>query len=125
MAKKITCGFVVACLLAPLTIAQEPTDVRAFMRAKLAHAQEILKGLTTDDFDAIVKGSSDLTTLSQDTDWNVIQTAGYRQQSDEFRRRTMALTKAGRAKNLDAATLAYVQVTLSCIDCHKYVRGQR
>ena len=41
-----------------------------------------------------------------------------------FRRQANALTKAAQEKNLDAATLAYVRLTMSCVDCHKFVRGK-
>ena len=27
-----------------------------------------------------------------------------------------------KAKNIDGATLAYVQLTVNCVNCHKYVR---
>ena len=57
--------------------------------------------------------------------WNVIQTPEYQQRSDEFRRHARALTKAAQDKNLDGATLAYVQLTLACVECHKHVRHFR
>lgn len=101
---------------------EQSTDVRAFMRAKLEHSQNLLEGLTTEDYDLIAKNAGALTTLSQDTDWNVIQTAEYRRQSEAFRRNTEALMKAALAKKLDSATLSYVQVTLNCVECHKHVR---
>ena len=30
-----------------------------------------------------------------------------------------------KAKNLDGATLAYVRLTMNCIECHKYVRDHK
>ena len=35
------------------------------------------------------------------------------------------MTEAARKKNLDGAVLAYVDLTMKCINCHKYVRGVR
>ena len=41
---------------------------------------------------------------------------------NEFRRNAQDLMTAGKQKNLDAASLAYVQMTLSCISCHAFIR---
>ena len=37
---------------------------------------------------------------------------------------TASRVKAAKEKNLEAATLAYVRVTMSCVNCHKLVRGK-
>jgi hypothetical protein len=122
---------VLTSCLATVASAQEaedpaPTDgVITFMRAKLDHAQHVLEGLTTDDFDMIAKGAGQMEVLSQEAAWQVLQTPEYRQQSGEFRRATRALKDAALKKNLDAAALAYVDVTLKCVRCHEYVRHVR
>jgi hypothetical protein len=41
---------------------------------------------------------------------------------NEFRRNAQELMEAGQQKNLNAASLAYVQMTLSCVNCHKLIR---
>jgi cytochrome c556 len=96
---------------------------KALMRAKLEHSQALLGGLATEDFDQLAVHSHALTMLSQETDWNVIQTAEYRRLSEDFRRDTRSLTESAKAKNLDGATLAYVRLTIKCVECHKYVRS--
>jgi hypothetical protein len=35
------------------------------------------------------------------------------------------MVKMAKDKNLDGAALAYVQLTMSCVNCHKYVREIR
>jgi hypothetical protein len=35
-----------------------------------------------------------------------------------------ALVRAAEDKNLDGATLAYTQLAISCVQCHKIVRGK-
>lgn len=95
------------------------------MRVKLRHSHEVLDGLVTEDFDAIAKHSQELALLSQASNWQVLQTKDYLQYSSDFRRAANAMTKAARDKNLDGATLAYVDVTMKCVQCHKYVRGVR
>ena len=44
--------------------------------------------------------------------------------SADFRRQTEALAKAARDRNADTATVAYFQMTVSCVTCHKYLRGR-
>ncbi len=48
----------------------------------------------------------------------------YADHSATFRKNVDALIRAARNKNLDGATLAYVRITMNCVDCHKFVRGK-
>lgn len=98
-------------------------NVEEFMRAKLVHSQNVLEGLTTEDFGKIAKSSQELSLLSLAAQWQVIQTPEYVRRSAEFRREVEALKRAADEKNLDSATLAYLKVTMNCIECHKYVRS--
>ena len=84
-----------------------------------------LKGLVTEDLEQVAKEAQNMEMLSQDASWKVLQTAEYMQRSDEFRRSCKTLLSAAKKGNLDGATLAYVKVTLQCVDCHKYVRRVR
>ena len=93
------------------------------MRHKLVHSQKILEGLATEDFDLIAKHSQSVSLLSQESTWNVVQSMEYNQQSNEFRRAADAINAAAKKENLDAATLGYVNLTLQCVHCHKYVRN--
>ena len=45
------------------------------------------------------------------------------QEADEFRRIVDKMQKAAKEKRLDGATLAYVDMTMSCVECHKYARN--
>jgi hypothetical protein len=100
----------------------EPDKVAAFMRAKLGHSQNVLEGLAIEDFDLIDRGANDLALASQASSWQVLQTADYARHSDEFRRSCNTLRTAAKARNLDGAALAWMEVTMKCIQCHKYVR---
>ncbi|MFM7072477.1 MAG: hypothetical protein ACKO38_11875 [Planctomycetota bacterium] len=105
--------------------AQEPNKVSEFMRAKLVHSQKVLEGLAVENFDQIAKNAQDLSLLSQAATWQVLQTAEYRDRSTEFRRSADALAEAAKKKNLEGAALAYVDMTMKCVNCHKYVRQVR
>ncbi len=100
-------------------------DSTKFMQRKLIDAREIVAGLAMEDFPLITRSAQDLMLLSHEADWNVIQTKPYLEMSSEFRGAAQRLRDTAKAKNLDGATLAYFEVTLSCVRCHKYVRQER
>lgn len=104
---------------------RQPNQVRDFMRAKLVHSERVLEGLTLQDFDLVAKHAQELSLLSQAAQWQVLQTPEYLHRSQEFRRIADRLTAAAREKNLDGATLAYVELTMECVQCHRYVRGNQ
>ena len=95
------------------------------MKAKLGHAQEVLRGIALEDYDVILANAVKLNRLSQGTGWYTRQTPEYELFTAELRRHTDALIKAAKNRNLDAASLAYFQLTVSCVSCHKYLRGSK
>ena len=97
----------------------------AFMKAKLVHAEKTLEGLVKEDFDLVAKHSQAISLLCEDVTWMVLKTPEYQERSNEFRRSVNAITDAARKKNLEAATLAYVDATLKCVSCHQHVRKVR
>jgi hypothetical protein len=108
--------------------AQKPDgsdQTAAFMRAKLTHSQHVLEGLAVEDYDLISKGAQQLALASQASDWQVLQTEDYIRHSSEFRRACDSLGAAAKAKNLDGAALAWMEVTMKCVQCHRYVRDQK
>ena len=100
----------------------KPDDVAVFMRAKLDHAQDVIEGLATEDYQEIYRAAHDLALASQASAWEVLLTEEYVRQSADFRRSCEALRAAARDENLDAAALAWMEVTMKCVQCHKYVR---
>lgn len=117
-------GIVVA--LAALATHSQPTaTTEQIMRRKLSLAQETLTALVLEDLAAIERNGRALGQLSAASAWNVLRTSEYAERSAAFRRTTGALAKAGQERNLDAASQAYVEMTLQCVQCHKYLRGTR
>jgi cytochrome c556 len=102
----------------------QPTqkDSKKFMQQKLNSSMGIVKGLATEDFDLISKSGQDLLLYSHEADWNVFQTQEYLAMSRDFRGSAQRLRDSANSKNLDGSTLAYFEVTLNCVRCHKYVR---
>jgi cytochrome c556 len=102
--------------------AAKPTT-KEIMAEKLDYAHFLLNGIATENFDLLANNAEKLNQLSQSTVWRQGRTPEYEALSADFRRHVVALTKAAKDRNLDAASLAYVQISLSCVNCHKYMRG--
>lgn len=100
-------------------------ELRDFMRAKLRHSQKVLEGLVLEDFDVIAKSAQEMSLLSLAETWQVLNTPDYIEYSRKFRNAADSLADAAKKKKLDQATLAANQVTVKCVECHKYVRGVR
>jgi hypothetical protein len=103
----------------------EPKKVSELMRKKLEHAQKVLEGVALNDPKLIERHADELIQISKAVEWRVIKTPQYEIHSNDFRQATDALVQAGKDKNLDGAALAYVDMTLTCVKCHKYVREVR
>ena len=100
-------------------------DTTPFMKRKLDSSRLIVEGLAIEDYERISKSAQDMMLLAREADWNVIQTEIYLDLSGEFRNSAGRLRDAANDKNLDGATLAYFEVTLNCVRCHKYIRKAR
>ncbi len=105
-------------------VCQEPGDAKTstFMRLKLEPTKGVLEGIALADFAMITKNAGTIRNLMLDEGWMVKQTVDYRRQSDEFRKAVDQLRVAADAKNIDGATLAYIQMTLRCVQCHQSLR---
>jgi hypothetical protein len=103
---------------------QIPAETRNFMRAKLQHSQKIIEGLSTENYDMIAKHAQEMSLLSLESQWNVLRTQRYVDESAEFRHSIQRLIDATKSKRIDSAALGYVDVTLKCIHCHTYVRNK-
>ncbi len=99
--------------------------VKELMRKKLENSQKLLEGVVTNDFDKISKHAEELMAISKSLEWKAIKSARYELHSNQFRRTIEDLQERAKEKNLDGAALSYVDLTLTCVKCHKYVRDSR
>ena len=103
----------------------DPPSRREFMRQKLDYSKLLLEGLAVENYDLLTKNAKALRRLSTASQWEVptIPNASeYITFTGEFQRLCDELEKNAAAKNLDGATLSYLRLTMSCVNCHKYVR---
>ena len=100
----------------------KPTKVTELMHEKLKYAQNVLEGIALNDFDKIADNADELMNVSKQAEWVVVKTPQYEMFSNQFRRSVESMAKNAKAKNLDGATLDYMDLTMTCVKCHKYVR---
>jgi hypothetical protein len=103
----------------------EPKKEENLMQRKLKHSQQVLEGLAINDFDKIGDNAKELLKISQLNEWKVVKTPRYATYSNEFQENVEKLIKNAKDKNLDGATLAYLEMTTTCVKCHKHVRETR
>jgi hypothetical protein len=124
---KTRCVLAVAALtlLGPACVwgaQKEDEEAGSFwMQKKLEYSEKILAGLAREDFDQIGKNARSMKALTQMEKW-VRGTSEYRTQLRIFQNANEQLIGMADDKKLDGAALAYVQLTLSCVNCHKAVR---
>jgi hypothetical protein len=105
--------------------AKRQVELSVFMRKKLDASSEILEGLTTEDAKLIAKGAKALIEMSGAENWHVRTDVMYRQFSGDFQRSAKSLLEAAEKGNYDAAALKWIDTTMKCMECHKFVRGTR
>lgn len=96
--------------------------VRLFMRKKLGAMRLVMQGLVTEDYVLIRRNAEAMKSMGTQAEWNVVQGPIYGNHSKSFQRSAELLAEAAKEKNADAAMLVYMQMTLNCIECHRYVR---
>lgn len=103
---------------------EEPVTVllKDLMLKKLASSNLILRGLVTDELTLVTKGADQLLTMSNHEKWRASTNMMYMQHSQEFRRSVEQLKSKAEKQSIDGAALAWMDVTMSCIQCHQWVR---
>ena len=100
-------------------------EASIWMQKKLEHSQKILAGLTEADFDAIQASAGQMQVLNFLEEWVRGDLPEYKLQLKYFSDANAELIRQAGKKNLGGATLAYTQLTLSCVHCHSVVRDAK
>jgi len=93
-----------------------------WMKKKLEYSQNILSGLATEDFDAIAKNAKQMQGLGKIEEFVRGRSEDYQAQLKNFDFANRELIRLAEKENIDGTALAYVQLTLSCVNCHKHLR---
>ena len=113
-------------ILAATTIgsAQRPS-LGELMREKLDYAQALLGAVVLGNHAEVERAAGELVRLSEASTWSPLQTPQYLHHAANFREAARSLAEEARARDIDGVSLAYMEMTLSCVQCHKHVRGAR
>ena len=101
------------------------TSNMVMMREKLEAANKVLEGLSVEDFKKIAENAERLRIISRAASWHVIDSEEYAHRSKDFQQEASDLKKHAEQRNLDAATLDYMRLTMTCVECHKHLREKR
>jgi hypothetical protein len=100
-------------------------EASIWMKRKLEHSQKVFAALAAGDFEQIAASSKSLDTLNTLEKFIRGRNPEYRTQLEIFRYANQQILKQAEAKNLDGATLAFNQLTLSCVNCHRQLRDTK
>ena len=99
--------------------------LRQLMANKLQAAQRLLGAIAVANFDQIGQQADQLVQMANQAEWLAYKTPKYELHSNEFRRAAETIARKAKEKNIDGVTLAYMDLTMSCVRCHQYVREVR
>ena len=102
-----------------------PTRLQELMQRKRELSHEVFDAIVLKDFQRITQNAKALVGLSQAAEWRANQTPRYLQYSSDFQEAAEKLAENARDKNADGTTLAFTQMTFTCVRCHDYIRQTR
>jgi len=116
-------------VMGPAAVGQEQKTPEAtenqpsvWMRKKLDFSRNILAGLASEDFDKVVANAQAMQGLSK-FEWFIRgNMPGYRTQLEVFQNANEEIIRQAQKDNVEGATLAFTQLTFSCVNCHKRLR---
>lgn len=111
----------------PTTAAEAPTEFTEkpldfWMQKKLDYSGAILRGLAMGDFDEIQKNAKQMRLLNRVEGFVRSRHEGYRTHVRSFERVADEIIRQAKKENIDGVTLAYHQLTVSCVRCHQSLR---
>lgn len=124
-------GFVIALVgvlvfCSPWTTqAQQGGGLAKLMNEKLNNSKKLLEGIALADYNRIASSAEELIQISRKTEWFIFKTPKFELYTNEFRRAAENIISKSKEKSIDGVTLAYFELTMSCVHCHQYVREVR
>jgi hypothetical protein len=97
-------------------------EASVWMKKKLDHSKGVLSGLTRADFEMIRKNAEAMKVIGYLEEWDRADLPEYKRQLRYFSDANKELIRQANNKNINGATLAYTQMTLSCVHCHNVIR---
>jgi cytochrome c556 len=104
---------------------RERVQASVWMEKKLEFSQNILAALTEANFAEIEGNAENMNFVGYLEKWERGGQPDYKRHVTYFEFANQELIRHAKAKNIDGATLAYNQLTTSCVQCHKIVRDAK
>jgi hypothetical protein len=102
-----------------------PTSHQLLMRDKLVYSNKGLEGLSMADYGKIAEAGNMLGVIARAAVMQSNPTEQYLQMNKNFQEQARDLERHAKEKNLDAASMDYMRITLTCVQCHNYIRERR
>ena len=102
-----------------------PTSHQLLMRDKLVYSNKALEGLSMADFSKIAEAGNMLGVIARAAAMQNNPKEPYLQMNKNFQEQARDLERHAKEKNLDAASMDYMRITLTCVQCHNYIRDRR
>jgi hypothetical protein len=125
--RRLLAAAVVLALLAVPSSSQEKKkrEPDPLMVLKLKESQALLEGLALNDPAKVQASAEELLRISKEAQFRkALKTAKYEYFANSFQRAAETAIEKAKAKNIDGATLAYVDLTMTCVRCHQHTREE-
>lgn len=99
--------------------AQNPS---IWMKKKLDYSQNILAGLTEEDYDVIADNARAMKGLGKFEAFVRNRNAAYTRQLQAFEEINDEIIRQADNDNVEGVALAFTQLTINCVNCHKVLR---
>lgn len=93
-----------------------------WMKKKLDYSQNILAGITAEDFDKITDNARAMKGLGKFEAFVRSRNAAYTRQLQTFEEINDEIIRQADNDNVEGAALAFTQLTINCVNCHKVLR---
>ena len=123
----ILLGFAALASVGPTQAEDKPAngrDASMWMKKKVEYSHRAFDGLATGDFEQIHDAAEHLRLLNKVESFVRGRTPAYRRHLENFEEANEEVLRQSDARNLEGVTLAFTQMTYSCVACHKELRKQ-
>ena len=114
-------------------LAQKPKDPppplpkeSELMAVKLKRSQALMEALAKEDYKTLAESATALGQISKAA-WflRAYKTDEYDFQARAFQKASDVMVEKANARNLDGVTLAFHDMTRTCVACHSHIRGRK
>lgn len=131
---KTIVGFAASCMVLAVSLGvglghthadeKGTADQKTLMKRKLNESKTLLEGLALEDYEKIAESANQLNLISMEAQWTELLSPRYGEFGAEFRRAVDRVKDMAEKENLDGATLNFMNVIMTCVQCHNAVRGE-